>query len=100
MNATYLVRIDDVCPTMNWAVWPAIEAILVQNGVKPLLAVIPDNHDHLLNSCAAGKNFWNQVRSWRDRGWSIGLHGYQHRYVTRDSGIMGINRSSEFAGLP
>jgi predicted deacetylase len=100
MSATYLVRIDDICPTMNWSIWPAIETILVRNGVKPLLAVIPDNHDHFLNSCAAEKDFWNQVRTWRNRGWSIGLHGYQHRYVTRDSGIMGINRSSEFAGLP
>ena len=40
------------------------------------------------------------VRGWQARGWTIGLHGYQHRYVTRDDGLIGINERSEFAGLP
>jgi predicted deacetylase len=100
MNATYLVRIDDICPTMNWSIWAAVEAILVQYGIKPVLAVVPDNQDPCLKSGAAEKDFWTEVRTWRDRGWTIGLHGYQHRYVTGDPGIMGINKSSEFAGLP
>ena len=28
------------------------------------------------------------------------MHGYQHRYSTTDSGITGLNRHSEFAGVP
>ncbi len=43
--------------------------------------------------------FWEQVRKWQARGWTIGLHGYQHAYITRDRGIVGIQRRSEFAGL-
>ena len=39
------------------------------------------------------------MRVWQGRGWTIGLHGYQHKYVTRDSDVIGINNYSEFAGL-
>jgi peptidoglycan/xylan/chitin deacetylase (PgdA/CDA1 family) len=100
MTANYPVRIDDLCPTMNWDVWQGVEAILLRWGIKPLLAVIPDNQDDFLKRCSPEKTFWEQVRVWRNRGWTIGLHGYQHRYVTQDPGIIGINNSSEFAGLP
>jgi len=99
MTAKYLVRIDDVCPTMNWHVWRGVETVLLRWGIKPLLAVVPDNQDDFLKSCSPERTFWEQVRVWRNWGWTIGLHGYQHRYVTRDPGIIGINNSSEFAGL-
>ena len=99
MRAQYLVRIDDICPTMNWSAWKRIESILVQWGIKPLLAVIPDNQDDQLKVSPPDSSFWDQVRTWRDRGWTIGMHGYQHHYTTRDSGILGINRYSEFAGV-
>ena len=39
------------------------------------------------------------MRLWQSRGWTIGLHGYQHEYVTRNCGILGRNNFSEFAGL-
>lgn len=32
-------------------------------------------------------------------GWSISQHGYCHVYETEDSGLLGINPFSEFAGL-
>jgi predicted deacetylase len=100
MSARYLIRIDDVCPTMNWVVWEEVEEILLKAEIKPLLAVVPDNQDEHLNVSPPREEFWNLVRSWHDRGWSIGLHGYQHKYVTQDAGIVGINNRSEFAGLP
>ncbi len=100
LTAQYLIRIDDICPTMNWAVWQEVENVLVRWGIKPLLAVIPDNQDGFLKGSPPENAFWQHVRDWRDRGWSIGLHGYRHEYVTRDPGIMGINNYSEFAGLP
>jgi predicted deacetylase len=100
MPAQYLIRFDDICPTMNWAVWREIEATLVQWDVRPLLAVIPDNQDDTLKRHPPENDFWDHVRRWRDRGWSIGMHGYQHKYVTRNPGIVGINKYSEFAGLP
>lgn len=100
MRARYLVRFDDICPTMNWSVWTAVERILAETSVAPILSVVPDNQDDHLRVQAADPRFWDRVRAWQGRGWTIALHGYQHRYVTRDPGIVGLNERSEFAGLP
>lgn len=100
MPATYLLRFDDICPTMNWTVWREVEEILTGAGISPMLAVIPDNRDPELMAEPARVAFWEEVRGWQRRGWAIGLHGYQHRYVTHCAGIVGRNRYSEFAGLP
>jgi len=100
MYGKYLIRFDDLCPTMNWDIWVEIEAVLVEQNIAPLLAVVPDNHDPKLAVGPSCSPFWHEVRKWQARGWSIGLHGYQHLYVTRDAGIVGIQPRSEFAGLP
>ena len=104
MNRTstthYLLRFDDICPTMNWRVWAEIETVLLQRQFKPVLAVVPDNRDPGLQVDAPAGDFWDRVRAWQDRGWTIALHGYQHRYVTRNAGMVAVRRKSEFAGLP
>lgn len=100
MPGKLLLRFDDICPTMNWPVWEEIEQILSDAGVKPLVAVIPDNRDPEFYLAAPRPDFWDHVRLWQARGWTIGVHGYQHSYVTRCSGLLGINAASEFAGLP
>jgi predicted deacetylase len=99
MSASFLVRFDDVCPTMNWDVWNQIEPILERHGVKPIVAVVPDNRDPALIIDAPQSDFWMRVRDWQARGWTIAVHGYQHAYVTHDPGIVGLNAFSEFAGL-
>ena len=96
----YLVRFDDVCPTMCWSTWNQIERILIDQDVRPILAVVPDNQDPELDREPADPRFWERVRGWQARGWTIALHGYQHRYVTQSPGLVGLNRYSEFAGLP
>jgi len=98
--ACYLVRFDDVCPTMNWHVWERIEILLVENQIRPIVAVVPDNQDATLAVSSPDGRFWQRVRAWQSRGWSIALHGYQHRYVNANGGILNIARRSEFAGLP
>lgn len=100
MGARYLVRVDDVCPTMNWNVWNQIEDMLVRENVKPILAVVPDNVDEKLMVGESDPAFWDRVRGWAQRGWTIAIHGYQHKYLTRESGLIGLNPYSEFAGLP
>jgi len=99
-NTQYLLRFDDICPTMNWRVWTVIETALVRRGIKPLLAVVPDNHDPVLQVDAPAADFWDRVRAWQEWGWTIALHGFQHRYVTRNAGIVAVRKKSEFAGLP
>src|SRR6516225_5116488 len=84
---------------MNWAVWEPVEAVLQKFAVKPVMSVIPDNQDQALRICPPAQGFWDRVRAWQARGWSIGLHGYQHLYATRNAGLMGIKPRSEFSGL-
>lgn len=85
---------------MNWAMWTRIETALDKYGVKPLIAIVPDNKDSALEFAPARDNFWETVRGWKAKGWAIAMHGYQHLYVTSDSGILRLNARSEFAGLP
>jgi predicted deacetylase len=99
MTARYLVRFDDICPTMNWGIWERVETILDRLEIKPILAVIPNNADPKMTIDPPHPDFWDRVRDWQARGWTIGLHGDQHRYVTPEAGIIGINARSEFAGL-
>jgi predicted deacetylase len=100
MAPRYIVRFDDICPTMNWTVWDQVEAALIEHGVRPLLAVVPDNRDPDLAVAPARADFWERVRRWQAAGWTIGLHGHQHVFATKDAGIVGLNAFSEYAGLP
>ena len=99
MTAKFLLRFDDICPTLNWSVWARVESILDRHGVKPLLAVVPENRDARLMVDPPNPDFWARVRDWQARGWTIAMHGYRHEYVTQDPGIIGLNARSEFAGL-
>lgn len=99
MSGKLLLRFDDICPTMNWRAWREIEQALYDTGIKPLLAVIPDNRDPAFHLANPRRDFWDHVRRWHSLGWMIGMHGYQHSYATRCPGLLGINSASEFAGL-
>jgi len=84
---------------MNWVIWDQIETILDRFQIRPLVAIVPENRDPELEFGPAHSGFWDRARSWRDKGWTIAIHGYQHRYVTQKSGLLKLNRRSEFAGL-
>ncbi len=99
MTAQYIIRFDDICPTMNWAVWEQVEPILNQYDIKPIVAIVPDNRDPELIIDPAKNDFWERVRNWQNSGWTIALHGYQHIYSTKLSGLTKINEYSEFVGL-
>lgn len=98
-SVRFVVRFDDVCPTMNWHVWEKVERILISTGIRPIVAVVPDNRDPKLEVGPPCKEFWARVRDWKARGWTIGWHGFQHLYETKESGLLGLNSRSEFAGL-
>lgn len=99
-DAFYLLRFDDICPTMKWSNWEPIEAVLSEHDIRPIMAVVPDNRDPDLYFDAPKADFWNRVRSWQAAGWTIGLHGYQHVSVTRRPGLYSYRTASEFAGVP
>ena len=95
----YIVRFDDICPTMNWRMWEEIEPILLHFGVRPILSVVPENCDVKLCIDVPRKDFWHRIRRWQALGWTIALHGHQHVYRTKRRGIIGFLPQSEFAGL-
>lgn len=99
MSARYLIRFDDICPTMNWLMWLRVEAVLLEFGISPILAVVPENRDSKLVVAQPRTQFWEEVRKWQARGWTIGLHGYQHLYSNHSGGILGFTEKSEFADL-
>ena len=86
-------------PTMNWAMWREVEAIVRDADVRPILAVIPDNRDPSFRYGDPATDFWGRVRAWQASGWTIGLHGYQHLYVSDGRGVCGTDPRSEFAGV-
>lgn len=64
------------------------------------MTVVPDNRYERLRAGPRDEGFWERVRGWQALGWTIGVHGFQHRYVTTDAGLVGLQDRSEFAGLP
>lgn len=99
-NKIFLLRFDDICPTMRWDTWSEIEGALIQFGIKPILAVVPDNRDPVLQVDPPVDKFWERVRQWQQLGWKIALHGYQHLYVAKHGGLVTLRKKSEFASLP
>jgi len=96
----YLLRIDDVCPTMDRGKWSMLERVASECGIRPILAVVPDNRDPKLSFSPADPHFWSKVRLWQNRGWTIGLHGYQHTREGAGVSLAPHKGPSEFAGLP
>lgn len=96
----YLIRLDDACPSMDRNIWGRIEDICDTHKIRPIVGVIPDNRHPVFQNAEPDAHFWKIVRRWEEKGWCIGLHGHTHEYVTQESGMVPINRCSEFAGLP
>ena len=98
-NKFFVLRFDDICPTMRWDIWSEIEEALVSSGVKPILAIVPDNRDLVLQRGPPARDFWQRARHWQDLGWTIALHGYQHLYVARDGGLVTRRKKSELGTI-
>ncbi|MFH1690019.1 MAG: DUF2334 domain-containing protein [Candidatus Eisenbacteria bacterium] len=101
MAVNYILRLDDVAPNMDWENFDRLRLAVEHLGVFPLAAVVPDNRDpFLLSYPPPPGNFWGEIRELDERGWKIAMHGYQHLPNTLNGGTLGLNRQSEFAGLP
>ncbi len=97
----YLIRLDDACPTMDAKKWSRMEAILDQYGIQPMVGIIPHNEDPEQKIDLENANFWENVKEWEKKGWSLAMHGYNHCYSS-DGGLNGLNpvwSRSEFAGM-
>lgn len=93
----YLLRLDDACPTMDGQKWKRMEDILQFHNVKPMVGVIPHNEDTLNIIDPIDVFFWEKVKKWHSIGWTIAMHGYNHKY--NNNGMKGLNplwKESEF----
>lgn len=102
MSNKYFIRLDDACPYMDAKKWQLMEDILDKYGVRPLVGIIPANADPKTMIDPEDPLFWDKAHRWKDKGWEIALHGYDHVCVS-EGGMKGLNpmwKRSEFAGLP
>jgi peptidoglycan/xylan/chitin deacetylase (PgdA/CDA1 family) len=97
--ARYLLRVDDLCPTVKREPWLRLVALIREHGLRPILAVIPDNRDPELRVSRHDESFWELMCVMERAGAAIALHGYQHRVESRGHSMVPLHRKSEFAGI-
>ena len=98
--AQYLLRFDDLCPTLLQRQWQRFLPLIQEFEIRPILAVIPDNQDYKLKLSPPDPDFWPGLRTMEAAGATIALHGYQHLCKSRGHSLLNIHRNSEFAGIP
>jgi len=97
----YLIRLDDLCPTNNLWKWERFFYLFDRFDIKPIIAVIPANKDPKLEACGSfNPYYWQLVRKLQNKNYIIGMHGFDHYYINRNSGLLKMNKRSEFAGVP
>lgn len=96
----FVLRFDDVTPQMAWSKFDVVEKFLLSQGIPALVGVVPNCLDmEIMVEPGTTPEFWDRVRSWQSKGWTIAQHGFTHIYETEDCGILAVNSRSEFAGL-
>lgn len=97
------IRMDDITPDMDWDKFLRFKKLCDKYKIKPLIGIVPENHDHNLHICepeaSPVKDFWEYMRQLENDGWSIAQHGVYHEYVTKKMGCFPLNKLSEFAGM-
>jgi predicted deacetylase len=97
--ARYLLRFDDLCPTVAAENWALFESLIVEFRLRPILAVVPDNCDPELQPSYPDPEFWTRMKALETRGSTMGLHGYRHLCQSRGRGIAGWHKQTEFAAV-
>lgn len=94
----FIIRLDDICPTMHWDNYSRVEVVLKDNNIKPIIGVIPDNKDSFLFMKPYREDFWSYIKSLQEENWAIAMHGYQHLCTMQDGGLLKLSNEGEFAG--
>ena len=101
MSPRYVLRLDDICETMAWDSVASVVEFALSNALTPLLGVIPDNRDPMLQKFPRRDDAWDRIREWSDGGAQVAMHGYQHTRLTDARGLCApVRNFSEFAGTP
>jgi predicted deacetylase len=97
--AKYLLRFDELCPTMSRPHWNRFQTLIDEFDLRPILSVIPDNRDHRFSVESPDPEFWYRMRRMEAAGAVIALHGYRHLCNSFQRGLVPLHRRSEFAGV-
>jgi predicted deacetylase len=98
--AQYLLRFDDLCPTMSLSRWQRFMPLIEEFKIRPILAVVPDNQDENLNQSLPDPEFWDRMQRMEAAGATVALHGYHHVCDCKGKALVPLHRHSEFAGVP
>lgn len=100
-----IFRLDDICPDMDYTKFRRIRDLFLKYGIKPLIGIIPDNHDEKLKAYRERGEYVDDKQIWRElrelteeKRWEVALHGFRHLYDCTDGGLLKRNKQSEFAG--
>jgi predicted deacetylase len=98
-RAKYILRLDDACHQMPLEKWKIFETFFDKNNIKPIIGVIPLNKDNSLGS-ETNHNFWELIKSWKNKGWSIAMHGLHHqcKKIKPEDSFFKFGNKSEFVG--
>ncbi len=99
----YLVRLDDITPYMDRLKFEAVRDVLDKHKIRPIIGIVPDCRDESIYASEGNRynrdDFVSLIHELAAKGWTIAQHGTNHVYSTEESGLLGINQFSEFAGL-
>jgi len=98
--AQYLLRFDDLCPTVALDRWERFLPLIEEFGIRPIVAVVPENRDRELDRSAPDPEFWARMRALQAAGATIALHGYRHLCRSKGKSMVPLHTHSEFAGVP
>lgn len=98
--AQYLLRVDDLCPSVDSRGLERILALTRTYAISPILAVVPENLDQELQHSSPDLEFWSKMRQLESAGAAIALHGLHHRCVSYGKSLVPLHKRTEFSGLP
>ena len=97
----YIIRLDDVCPQMDWDKFWKVKEILVRHKVTAVLGVIPENKDKKISSFGGQSEgvFRKEIDFLiRQKGWELAQHGDTHE-LKQSGGVLKLYPKGEFPGL-
>lgn len=95
----YLLRFDDINPKMNWKKFNKLKLIINKYKIKSILGVIPKCKDKSISNFPEYKNYLTELQKMKSEGDYIAQHGFTHITDSKERGLYGNQKKSEFAGL-
>jgi predicted deacetylase len=84
---------------MDRSRWLRVRQLIEDTGIRPILAIVPDNQDRELNVAPEDPGFWAEMREMEAGAATIAMHGYRHLCESRGKSMLNLHRHSEFAGI-